>query len=268
MQARMTETEIVECLKRSGYLLEGRLIEILVKAKYFVEPSTAYKDIRTGISREIDVVARNLVPMYGTGAAGVSSTLVVESINNSYPVVLLTPNPDGPTDTDHIIFSSNPGPEIEPHPFLDKVFGGGFLREGDWVAYSQYCTFARKKDKGEFMALHSDDLHGSIQKCAEFLTSECKKIRALPLLTDHENNWNFIQWQGLIVLNADLYVFRKGKVREVPQARLQYNFHLDGEPETVVLTFLTEKSFSRYINNINQTDVRLQKALTALKAAG
>jgi hypothetical protein len=49
--------ELLECLERSGYLLESRIVRELDTRGYFVEPSQVLQDPRTGKSRDIDFIA-------------------------------------------------------------------------------------------------------------------------------------------------------------------------------------------------------------------
>jgi hypothetical protein len=49
--------EVLECLERSGYLLESKIVRALTDQGYFVEPNQVVRDPRTGKSREIDLIA-------------------------------------------------------------------------------------------------------------------------------------------------------------------------------------------------------------------
>ncbi|MCG8528056.1 MAG: hypothetical protein MI748_16860, partial [Opitutales bacterium] len=51
------KSEILECMSRSGYLMEGRIIRSLNEAGFFVEPNQSIIDPETGKSREIDLIA-------------------------------------------------------------------------------------------------------------------------------------------------------------------------------------------------------------------
>jgi hypothetical protein len=88
-----TTEEMLECLRRSGYLLESRLVAVLHDLDHFVEPNSSYLDKVTGVSREIDIVAEQYRYDEANAEAMVcvKTTLIIEAVNNPFPAVLLTP---------------------------------------------------------------------------------------------------------------------------------------------------------------------------------
>ena len=104
-----TPEEMLEALTRSGYLLEGRLVTLLDDLGLFVESSPSFLDKNTGISRELDITAEYQCFEFAPQRIYVSTHLVIEAINNLYPVALLTNkiwNPHGMTDDliPHLVF--------------------------------------------------------------------------------------------------------------------------------------------------------------------
>ena len=87
--------DVRECLERSGYLMESRLVRSLCDANFFVEPNVAHKDPRTGKSREIDLIAEDGGRAFHPKTC-VKTQLIVEAVNNRLPVVLLTERPSSP----------------------------------------------------------------------------------------------------------------------------------------------------------------------------
>src|SRR5882724_6486619 len=83
--------DILECLNRSGYMLESRLVRLLTEEGFFVEANQVAQDARTGKSREIDLIAEFYRHTPEHRYSCVKTTLVVEAVNNKYPFVLLTP---------------------------------------------------------------------------------------------------------------------------------------------------------------------------------
>src|SRR4051794_16916928 len=88
--------EIADCLRRSGYLLESRLVSTLAKAQFFVEPNAAVLDRRTGKSREIDLLAEYFDYDPDRPKISVLTRFAIEAINNFLPIVLLSPSPRSP----------------------------------------------------------------------------------------------------------------------------------------------------------------------------
>src|SRR5258708_3771634 len=88
--------EIADCLRRSGYLLESRVVSALATARFFVEPNAAVLDPRSGKSREIDLLAEYYDYDPDRPKISVLSRFAIEAINNSLPIVLLSPYPGSP----------------------------------------------------------------------------------------------------------------------------------------------------------------------------
>jgi hypothetical protein len=250
---------MLSCLQRSGYPLEGRLIERLSKAQFFVEASKAYLDRRTGVSREIDIQATNEVRSNGSPSVGISTILTIESINNSYPVVLLTKILDEMWYINLVRFTSLPNKE----EFYAELNGIVYTEQliPNASPYAQYCTFTRKKDKGEFMAHHSDDLHGAIQKCAECVVNDYRES----LKWNGPNfSWEVLKWIGMIILRDDLFVFDGNTLCEIDAGYLQYNFHFQERSESIVLPIITERFFSRIVAKIREEDERVLSEMAKL----
>jgi len=88
--------EVRECLSRSGYLLESRLVRSLSELRYFVEPNQVIRDPRTGKSREIDLIAEYFSFTPERPKIAVKTYFVIEAINNKLPFILLTERPYSP----------------------------------------------------------------------------------------------------------------------------------------------------------------------------
>jgi hypothetical protein len=107
-----TNEELLECLRRSGYLLESRLVAALQALDHFVEPNSSYLDKATGVSREIDIVAElyRYDRSMSEARVSVKTTIIIEAINNPLPAVLLTPVPFSPnTLEDALLFVDDSG---------------------------------------------------------------------------------------------------------------------------------------------------------------
>lgn len=273
-RSALTESEMLEALRRSGYLMEGRLAKALQEAGCFVESNLSFPDERSGMSREIDMVAESADWITDTPKTSVKSSFIIESINNFYPVVLMTPgswSPDTPIDYFlHYKTTSIPD-EIPTNAFTlgDKTVSTGFdllelHRVYGWDTFSQYCSFSRKKQGAELMALHPEDLHSTIRKLAEYLMyTESVLYRWMDDLNDEY--WRVFQWRPLLVLRDDLYVYSDnkgaGSLKSIPHARLEYSLHYDGRPSTVIVDFLVEEAAPEFVSGIIAADKQIQRDL-------
>ncbi len=81
------EQQISDWLIKTGYPLELFVYEQLVKRKYLCEKSSLYPDIRSGVSREIDVTAYLHAPEYETHSY--SLQLLIECKKSEKPLLVL-----------------------------------------------------------------------------------------------------------------------------------------------------------------------------------
>ncbi len=238
-----TVSEMIECLRRSGYMLESSVVRSLHSAGFFVEPNQSLHDERTGKSREIDILTEfyNFNPAHS--GVCVKTTFVIEVINNAYPFVLTTQRPwtpSSPTD-DYIRYITTPGEEFT-NPFLGHVDLFKIRGFENWQLHSQYCAFTRKKGDSQLMAHHPDDIHSSIQKMAEY---SLDAIQNWPF-SESDKYWRLFFWQPVLVLRGDLFVLNDSTEVELEltpsnAGKLEYNFHYRGRPETIVVDIVTEQ---------------------------
>ena len=169
MSDALTPELMLEVLKRSGYLLESRIISMLNEMGVFVEPNASYFDKKTGVSREIDALVelhRFNQDRVGTQVC-VKTSFVLEAVNNPSPVLVMTPYKWAPltNEMDYIPYCYSPGhDENDGHPFdYQGVMPELKLPVGETL-FCQYCGFSRKKQHDrDWMASHPDDLYGSIK---------------------------------------------------------------------------------------------------------
>ena len=93
---QVSPEQLLECLERSGYLMESRIVRELGARGFFVEPNQVVKDARTGKSREIDLVAEHYSYVPDHRDLCVKTKFVAEVVNNRWAIVLLTSRPSTP----------------------------------------------------------------------------------------------------------------------------------------------------------------------------
>ena len=84
----ITIEQIKAALFRSGYLLKSRVADYLSNHNYIVESNMTFQDPLTEKSREIDLLAQSYQSHFNWKLRfGNGTRLVIETINNSIPVV-------------------------------------------------------------------------------------------------------------------------------------------------------------------------------------
>lgn len=260
--------EMMECLRRSGYMLESTVVRNLNSAGFFVEPNQSLHDERTGKSREIDVIAEFCSYNPAHRGVCVKTTFVIEVINNSYPFALTTLRPwtpNSPID-DYIRFASTPSEE-HGNPFLGHVDLFDIKGFENWKLYSQYCAFTRKKGDSQLMAYHPDDVHSSLQKMVEY---SLDAIQTWPL-GESDTHWRLFFWQPVLVLRGDLFVLTDTpdllpELTPAPAGKLEYNFHYRGRPESVVVDIVTESLLLDLLQEYVKQDEILEQRVYKLRA--
>jgi len=264
---RVTLDEVRECLERSGYLLESRLVRTLTSEGYFVEPNQVIRDRRTGKAREIDLIAEYFNYHPERQKVAVKTNFVVEAINNRFPFVLLTERPYTPSADfeSYIKFACTP----EPNPFTNE-FDVYEEKGAYWNnLFSQYCVITTKRGDKELMATHPDDVYGSLLKLAEYVEDEVEVWASREGLED-DQYWRMFFWQPMLVLSGQLVSahFQEDGVVELKETcigRLEFNWHAEDENRTTVIEILTEEFFLKRLAAVVQKDDELEGKLHLLR---
>lgn len=271
----LNKEEMIKCLQRSGYLLEGRIVKCLDELNLFIEPNASLLDERTGVSREIDIVAETYRSERDyKNNTSVKTTFAIEAINNLYPIVLLTPKKWSPlADIEEVLHHKfTPAVEWDKHPFLQECEPLEIFSTVEWSFFSQYCAFTRKKQSDELMVLHPEDLHTSIRKVVEFtLHSKDVDYDWMDKRLDHY--WRIFMWRALIVVQNELCIVSESKkysggmdILRVDQAKLAYNFHFKNTPRTVVVDVVTEVALPKFIKQVLQLEEQTEKKLDEIRS--
>ncbi|ULA65292.1 MAG: hypothetical protein LZF86_190595 [Nitrospira sp.] len=251
---------IKECLERSGYLFESKLVRSLTEQGYFVEPNQVIRDPRTGKSREIDLIAEYFDYKAERKGVSVRTLFVVEAKNNKFPFILTTerPNSPGADFESYIKYVCTPG----ANPFIDQL--DLYEEKGaNWDnLYSQYCGLTRKGNSGELMASHSEDMYGSLLKLSEYIENDINLWRS----RDEDRYWRLVFWQPMLVLSGSLlavHVTGSGEteLQQISMGRLEFHWHVDDQLRTTVIEVLTEQCFFERLRVIREKDDELEGML-------
>lgn len=258
--------EIADCLRRSGYLLESRLVSALAKARFFVEPNAAVLDRRTGKSREIDLLAEYFDYDPDRPKISVLTRFAIEAINNSLPLVLLSPDPRSPNvDVADPRFATTP----DSNPFEVDIEVWQEKETNNGVKFSQYCALTRKKSGDALMASHPDDLYSSLLKLAELVEEQASEFENREW-SEEDDFWRLWFWQGILVVGGDLVVAIEDtpgalSIAEVDRGSLIFNFHFRDQPRSLVIEFIREHALLPYLQEVVAADRRVRQRIHQIR---
>lgn len=263
---QISPEDLLECLGRSGYLLESKIVRELDLLGYFVEPNQVLRDPRTGKSREIDFVAEHhsYVPEHRNLC--VKTHFVAEVINNRLPVVLLTQRPSSPNSDfeSYVKYGTTPASA----PFQAELDIYEERCPANEELFAQYCALTVKKGESrELMASHPDDLYGGLQKLAEYVEQELDSF--LDWGSESESDiWRVFFWHPMLVVAGQLFTVSvddasNPKVDEVGSAFLEFNWHQGEDRTTTVIEVVQLEALYDRMAKIVAWDEALQAKLHA-----
>ena len=163
----ISKNEMKESIKRSGYLLEQYIENILIKNSYFVQTNPVYYDAdpKTGLTkaREIDIHAKRFRKLYKDKKEEISSTLICECKNNTHPLVFFIK--DSKLCQLRYDQSKMAGIPLKIWNKNDYISLEDFIKIRSFHHYylcklaTQYCSFQKVNDKKKWIALHPDEHH-------------------------------------------------------------------------------------------------------------
>lgn len=260
--------EMLASLRRSGYLLESRIVTALDRLGLFVESSAAYLDKKTGISREIDVVGETF--RYNEDRVGtcVKTTFVIEAVNNSFPALVMTPHKWNPNtdEDDYVPFLITPPDDESGHPFAGDVVLPEIKAKSRKDIFCQYCGFSRKKQDGDLMASHPEDLYGSIKKAVEYALA-LRDGSAEWMNSTKDSYWRIFQWRPVVVFGGELHALREDKIAQEKRAQLRFNLHWEGRAKSVLVDLVTEAELPLFVADVAAEDDEVEARLHVMKNA-
>lgn len=251
--------EVRECLERSGYLLESRLVRALSKQGYFVEPNQVVLDPRTNKSREIDLVAERFHYAPEFPKVVTITHFVIEALNNKLPFVLTTPRPYSPAADIESYLKYVCTPHDNPfEEAIDICEEKGAFKDN---LFSQYCALSRKNNSKELMASHPDDVYGSLLKMSEYVESQMVEWGSRGHL-QADGYWRWLFWQPMLVLGGQLVEVNLSEdgsptLKETAVGRLEFNWHAGDQRKTTVIEVITEEYFLNRLDAVVQKDCEI-----------
>lgn len=277
VNTRISENQMKDAIKHSGYLLEQRIEAILSKEGYFVETNPVFPDPETKKSREYDISAISSKRVYKKGYNFIFPVLLCECENNPQPLIFFTKK--SPIAFLHCLEARASGIPVK---FWQK---GGYIGISDFVGMekfhhyckgataTQYCTFQLKKDKSSWMALHNEEQHDTFNKIINVLEFEtAKHFDGWYLPKDiSEEDINIQIYYPVVILQGPLYSAetRNEKIilRKANHVQLRKELFLPriNEVETYQIDIITERYLSKYLKIIESEIEKIKRVFQRKK---
>jgi hypothetical protein len=185
---KITKKQMKEAIKRSGYLLEQRVEPIIRDWFGYVNTNPVFKDPDTEKSCEIDLYAISASKLFDDEKSFIYPVLLCECENNPQPIVFFIGSRLFSFLTERDIKLSGLPVKFwnekykEYVPFANVVKLKNFHHFCTGEVSTQYCSFQKKKDKSNWMALHIDEQHDTFNKLIKAINYH---------ISEHFDNWWF-----------------------------------------------------------------------------
>ena len=272
----ITKEQMLDALKRSGYLMEQRVERFFSQKSYHISNSNYFVDEGTDKLREVDLIAETAhvkghsksIPVEGT----FTYKLICECENNPQPVVFFNSDAKIAGRGQGLIEISLPSPIIsEKTPLNDRhLFGDTFFNTPEvyenhhffsMPMVTQYCSFV-PKDKnrpvGEWVAKHLDEQHDTftnLLKGANFVSSrDAQHTYDMAML--YYNRYQAFLYYPVLILKDQLFTAKEseGGVELEECNHLVYwrNHQVDGAEHLFAIDIIRESYLPKYLNLIEK----------------
>ena len=266
---KITRNEMIEALKRSGYMLESEISWFLANQGFFVESNQVIEDPITGKSREIDIIAEYYEYKKERSEYKCCSKIhfVFEIKNNAFPLVLLTQFSFSPNIEDWMgLKEAVTLPEnIETNSF--DGYYNKLISTSEKNIYTQYCSFHKKKENDELMALHPEPLHLGLSKITFFcekMVEDRDKYLIYENKVDDEAKDEYLRhflYLPVLLINDNLFVLKGDELIETDHSILVHNYHYKSEPKMAYVIVITKKGFSAFLESMLKLEDEVEQKL-------
>lgn len=245
-----SKEDILDAIKRSGYLFEQEVGNLLENIGFHIYPNEPFLDVEEGKSREMDISAYKRIFVHDE--VEISVRLIIECKNNSNPFVFLKRNKNSSDSRipRNVIFLPSNAPALIKNYIRNYSFN---TAEGDDYTYKhmQFCKITRNGKKIE--AQHSGVIDGIIYP----------QIKALNYYKEKTKNLGrkyITVIIPVVVINSGLYEIDTSKKeleidnveyvtfqRSLDSNELKGKFHID---------FVSFESLGKYINICIEEKIR------------
>jgi hypothetical protein len=258
--------DLIEAIKRSGYLLESETANTLARADFFIESNQVIEDPITGKSREIDLIAEyydknNTVISKHRAYARIK--FIFEIKNNTYPLVLMTklefsPNIEMWESTKEI----ETAPEGISVNSTDSFYE--ILLANNEPIFTQYCSFNVKKGnkKEEILASHPEQVYEGLSKITQYCEEAVESWEDIEEHNAYTPYRKFL-YMPVLLINEDLFELEVERGNEpilhkVEESKLVFNYYYKNNPKIATVWVVTKKGFKGFIDKMIEAERKLE----------
>jgi len=265
----ISSDEMLEALSRSGYLLEAEISRKLRELDFFVETNLVIEDLITGKSREIDIVAEYYD--WNSPPAGVKAKAKIEFVfevkNNLYPLVLLNEFDFSPRVEDWMgLKEAITCPQTIKYDQHENYYESLIEKNREGI-FSQYCSFQRKKQNEDLMALHPENIHTGVSKIVQYC-EECTERWESDNEDHDKNDESYLRhflYMPILLLNEGLYELKNGVLLEKDSSILVVNYIRNNQPSMAYVFVVTKKGFLDFMSMAINLEKEVDEQLVELR---
>jgi len=260
--AKITNDQIKDAVRRSGYLLEYRVEQILNRSGYLVQANEVYPDPLTGKARELDITAIAVESIFSSDFKDtIWQRLLIECVNNSQPIAFFTKPAPAPTAHIYDLKFSGIPVKIKKGKTWEKL--SEFLNMQEYHHHcrgriaTQYCSFTAKKNTNpmEWLAQHEDLHFDSFNKLCFALNHEIDDHYSHTHLYGKESV-NVQMYSPILVVAGDLVEIipnrRKIEIRNSNHIHFVQSHISNGKSQNYHIDVVTEKYLPKLLAKIQE----------------
>lgn len=255
--------EIVDALKRSGYLMEQEVATQLETLGFHVSTNMAFEDIEEGKSREIDVRAIKRVAHNEEKKLSAFVEIIAECKRSANPFVFIGRSKnqmDNLQPPEELVFprgiysilQKGTAKNVATVHLADPFFYLGFDRvHYDFVSDTKAVQFCRIDRKGKTWHANHDGLYDSIfYPMAKAFTARKREINVRKSPSGGDCFWLFVP---MVIINGDILYVDSMETNPLLQERSYVTFKREIKSEKLDgvynVVFVNQKHLEQFISD-------------------
>jgi hypothetical protein len=277
-RAKITRSEIKDAISRSGYLIEQRVLRLFSKRGYPVIPNPIYLDPISEKTREIDMQVECCTSFASEDStmSGLHWSICCECENNGQPVAFFPYEPLTPDLLSELVkYVGIPmkiwrdGRYVALSSFL-PFYKFHHYCKGNIAA--QYCSFAKPKGSGNWIATHLEEQHDTSNSLALAIEDQINRFYSKEWLPPKDNEVEPILLMfkyPLRILGGELkeaHISKRGLVvKNVKHVKFVKSLHISGKVINYLIDVITEDYLIEYLSIIEAEMEKVQRLITRHK---
>lgn len=272
---KLTDDQMKDALKRSGYLLEQRVEHYLKKQRYHISTENYFVDHDTKKLREIDLIAEKEDIAYPSPkrkyGGKLTYKLICECENNPHPVIFFLTKAKEPYRGEGLIYSHIPYSFAEKNAakpstvWGDSPFNSRSVIKEHHLSHfpiaTQYCSFT-PKDKNrlqdDWIASHLDEQHNTLTNLLKGSLDVSRRdgFNQENIMSHYYNKYQVNLYYPVLILQNRLAVAHEKENGEIvieDRDHVVYmKNHSEGWPQLFMIDVIQERFLGQYITMIQQ----------------